>query len=181
MKVFRPGTLVLALAAASPGMGETGMTHLGGPDANWEFISDQVMGGVSTGRAQRESAGEERVLRLQGRVSTENNGGFIQARLDLPQSLPAEARGIVLEVRGNDQTYYVHARTTGTVLPWNFYQASYEVSRDWQELRISFSDFEAQGLLLRKSLAPERIESLAIVAYGRDHDAEISLRSIGYY
>ena len=181
MKALRPGALILALAAASPGMGETRMSHLGGPDSNWEFISDQVMGGVSTGRALREGKGGDRVLRLQGRVSTENNGGFIQARLDLPQALPKNAEGIVLEVRGNAQTYYVHARTTGTLLPWNFYQASYEVSRDWQELRIPFSDFEAQGRLLRKSLAPEKIRSLAVVAYGRDHDADLSLRSLGYY
>ena len=45
----------------------------------WEYISDQVMGGVSEGEVEilRRCFIS---LRLSGNVSTKNNGGFIQVR-----------------------------------------------------------------------------------------------------
>lgn len=182
MKGYRSLTAAALIAFATSAWGEgQGMHELATAQSNWEFISDQVMGGVSEGSVVREGSGDETTLRLKGTVSTKNNGGFLQARLELPDGLPASAQGVVLEVRGNSQKYYLHARTRGTVLPWNFYQASYEVSQDWQALRIPFTAFHAEGRLLRKALAPERIKSLAIVAYGRDHEADLSLRAIGYY
>ncbi len=153
----------------------------GTPASRWEFISDQVMGGVSTGQVSLESEAGQTVLHLQGAVSTKNNGGFIQARLKLPQRLPKAARGLELKVRGNGQTYYLHARTSGTVLPWNFYQAPFDVTADWKVVRIPFQDFKAQGRLLRGALLAEAIKSLAVVAYGRDHTADVSVASIGYY
>ena len=55
----------------------------GTPDARWEFISDQVMGGVSTGTVALEREGPQGFVHLTGDVSTKNNGGFIQARLQL--------------------------------------------------------------------------------------------------
>ena len=45
----------------------------------WEYISDNVMGGVSTGKAEI-LENNNSFLRLEGNVSTENNGGFIQVR-----------------------------------------------------------------------------------------------------
>ena len=49
----------------------------GTPAVRWEFISDQVMGGVSTGNVSLEREGDQSILHLQGVVSTKNNGGFI--------------------------------------------------------------------------------------------------------
>ena len=46
----------------------------------WEFISDQVMGGVSNGKLEIQNEGEKKYFRLKGNVSTKNNGGFIQFR-----------------------------------------------------------------------------------------------------
>jgi len=86
---------------------------------------------VSTGQAAVETEGGETILRLQGRVSTENNGGFIQARLEPAQPVADSARGVEIEVRGDDQIYYLHLCTPGTQLPWQFYRAPVEVSSDW--------------------------------------------------
>ena len=47
---------------------------------NWEFISDQVMGGVSFGDYKIISEENVSFIRLTGFVSLENNGGFIQVR-----------------------------------------------------------------------------------------------------
>ena len=153
----------------------------GAPSSRWEFISDQVMGGISTGQVSLESEGEQVVLHLQGAVSTENRGGFVQARLMLSERMPKAARGLELKVRGNGQTYYLHARTGRTVLPWNFYQAPFDTTSNWIVVRIPFDDFKAQGRMLRKTLVADVVKSLAVVAYGRDHTADVSVASIGYY
>ncbi len=153
----------------------------GAPASRWEFISDQVMGGVSTGQVSLRQEDGQTVLNLQGSVSTANRGGFIQARLKLPDRLPADAQGLELKVKGNGQTYYIHARTSGTILPWNFYQAPFDAAPEWATLRIPFQRFEAQGMLLRDTLGAGAVKSIAVVAFGRDHTADVSVASIGYY
>ena len=149
--------------------------------SRWAYFSDQVMGGVSQGRAAFEQADGQPVLRLTGTVSTANRGGFIQARAKLDAPLPATAQGVVLNVRGNDQTYFVHLRTSGTVLPWQYYQAPFEVTETWQEVRIPFADFAASGRLLRKTPDVTAVRSLAVAAFGRDHHADLSVRAAGFY
>ena len=84
-------------------------------------------------------------------------------------------------MQGNGQRYYVHARTTGTMLPWNFYQAPFEAMPGWSVVRIPFDAFEAQGRMLRKQLRPGSVTSLAIAAYGRDHTADVQVARIGLY
>ena len=54
----------------------------------WEYISDEVMGGVSDGRVEFIEESNVQFVRLRGVVSTENNGGFIQARRKL-NNLPS--------------------------------------------------------------------------------------------
>jgi len=151
------------------------------PLAEYRFFTDQVMGGVSTGEARVVGAEDARHLRLAGTVSTANRGGFIQARVDLDRPFPPEARGVVLRVRGNGERYFVHLRTRGTVLPWQYYQAGFDTTDAWQEVRIPFAAFAASGALLRTTPRPETVTSLAAVAYGRDHTAELSFEWIGLY
>lgn len=153
----------------------------GTPASRWEFITDQVMGGVSTGRVSLEGDAGQTVLHLQGAVSTANNGGFIQARLKLANRLPETAQGLELKVKGNGQIYYIHARTRGTILPWNFYQASFEVTPEWTVVRIPFGSFKPQGRLLSKTLVAEAVMSFAVVAFGRDHNADVWVASLGCY
>lgn len=157
----------------------------GTPEARWEYIGDNVMGGVSEGRVEFLSEDSKGVLKLSGTVSTENRGGFIQARKPLAASLPESAQGIWLKVRGNGQRYFVHARTSGTVLPWQYYQAGFDVTEDWQVIQLPWSAFKASGglsgSLLRNTPLPEKIKSLAIVAFGRDHEADVEVAELGYY
>jgi hypothetical protein len=155
------------------------------PELRWEYIGDNVMGGVSEGRVEFVSEDGEHALKLSGTVSTENRGGFIQARLPLTTELPETAQGIWLKVRGNDQRYFVHARTAGTLLPWQYYQAGFDVTENWQVIQLPWSAFETSGGLsgsvLRNTPLPEKIKSLAIVAFGRDHEADVEVAEIGYY
>ncbi len=151
------------------------------PETRWRFFSDQVMGGVSTGQVAFTQEHGQPIARMTGWVSTANRGGFIQMRLDLSAPPPADTVGIRLVVRGNGQRYFVHLRTAGTVLPWQYYQAGFDVRESWQEIRLPLAEFNASGALLRQSPRALSLKSVAVVAYGRDHDARIDVREIGFY
>ena len=174
-------TLALCLVLfASPLMADTLLEDFD-PPGDWRFFTDQVMGGVSTGRVEIGEVAGRPALRLAGDVSTENRGGFIQARMDLPGGLPAGTEGLRLQVRGNGERYYVHLRTTGTMLPWQYYQAPFATGGDWGEVEIPLDAFRPSGSLLRKTPRPEAVRSVAVVAYGRDHAADVSVARIEAY
>ena len=151
------------------------------PETRWRFIADTVMGGVSTGQVEFVDENGDSFARMTGSVSTENNGGFIQIRMEFPKPLPQEAVGLRLVVRGNDQRYFVHLRTSGTILPWQYYQAAFDVDEEWAEVRLPFVDFKRSGWPLREAPVPESLKSVGVVAFGRDHEAEIDVREVGYY
>ena len=79
---------------------------------NWSFFTDGVMGGVSQGRAFFGKSGSDNFVRIEGNVSTDNNGGFIQIRHTLTKSLDDDIRSISLKVRGNGERYYMIGRLT---------------------------------------------------------------------
>lgn len=151
------------------------------PETRWRFFTDQVMGGVSTGGVTFAQESGQPFARMTGRVSTANQGGFIQMRLDLPSPPPEGTTGVRLIVRGNDQRYFVHLRTGGTLLPWQYYQAGFDVTESWTEVQLPLDAFEGSGGLLRSVPAPGGLTSVAVVAYGRDHDARIDVREVGFY
>lgn len=150
------------------------------PEDRWRFFTDTVMGGISVGRVAFPEDDGVAFLRLSGTVSTANNGGFIQARTALTQSAPADATGIRLVVRGNGQRYFVHLRTRATRLPWQYYQAGFETADKWTEVQLAFGDFRASGPLLPARPHPNVLRTLAIAAFGRNHDARVDVREIGY-
>jgi len=149
--------------------------------SQWTFVADTVMGGVSSGGVSWETNGDAGFARLAGSVSTENRGGFIQFRRDLPYVLPASARGVRLVVRGNGERYFIHLRTRGLVVPWQYFQAGFATSAHWREVRLPLSEFTASGSLMRPTPAASSITSIGVVAYGRDHQARIDVREIGFY
>ena len=178
---------VLSLSATPPAVAEATGEAMGiedfamQPETRWRFFTDGVMGGVSTGQVAFVQEGGRSHARMTGSVSTANRGGFIQMRLDLARPPAAGTTGVRLVVRGNDQRYFVHLRTTGTMLPWQYYQAGFDVTRAWSEVRLPFEAFRASGALLRTVPRPGSLTSLAVVAFGRDHDAEIELREVGFH
>jgi hypothetical protein len=119
-------------------------------NTRWEFISDRVMGGVSTGRVEFKRYDGRSCLHMAGSVSLENNGGFIQARVGLDtknRSFDAHMyEGIRLSAKGNGRSYAIHLLTEDTKLPWQFYQASFATNGKWQEIRIPFTLFKPYSL-----------------------------------
>jgi hypothetical protein len=151
------------------------------PDARWTYVSDQVMGGISEGGARIETADGTTSLRLTGQVSTANRGGFIQARIALDSPPPATAQGVLIRTRGNGEGYFIHLRTSGTLLPWQYYQAPFATTPDWAEVRIPFAAFKPSGAMLCDQLRPASLRSIGIVAYGRDHTADVAVAEVGFY
>ena len=86
----------------------------------WVPFSDQVMGGISeVNFMEREENGLSH-YHMEGNVSTENNGGFIQFRANVKiEDLPY--KGLEIKTRGNGEEYFIHIRTPKTRLPWNYY------------------------------------------------------------
>jgi hypothetical protein len=180
----------LPLAAQSPG--EPAETRLiddfAAPESAfgtaWEGIGDAVMGGKSELQVRILGQGEEARLRLSGRVSLENRGGFIQARLLLdPQKKPFAAgryTGVALRVRGRERGYYVHLRTTRNLFPWSYYAQEFTVTGEWRTVYLPFRDFGAEGMR-DVPINPDKLLSVAVVAYGREFFPDLEVDTIFFY
>jgi hypothetical protein len=151
----------------------------------WEGFTDQVMGGQSEMQAGLREEEGLRFLRMEGRVSLENNGGFIQVRLPLTARSGgfngAAFRGVRIRYRTAAKgSYYLHLRTTRTRLPWAHYAAPLPSSPEWDEAFVPWEDFDPQLTILRRP-AVHQLTSIAVVAAKKAGEARIDIRSIGLY
>lgn len=153
-------------------------THAG----EWRLITDQVMGGRSSGVLVMEQYQGRNCLRMRGSVSTENNGGFVQIALDLAGGKSMDASnftGVVLEVKGNGERYNVHLRTSELWLPWQSYRAEFTADSRWRKIRLPFREFEPYKT--RNRLDPTKLVRVGVVAIGREFDADLCVGSIALY
>jgi hypothetical protein len=119
---------------------------------------------------------------MTGEVSTANNGGFIQMRLDLPEGAaegaqrcaPGRARQFAALFRASADARHAPAVA---VLPGGVRRGA-GLGGDAPALR---GLFRPSGAML--ALVPEaaRLTSLGVVAYGRDHAARIDVAEVGFY
>ncbi|MGP9822336.1 CIA30 family protein [Salinarimonas sp. NSM] len=154
------------------------------PDAGaWRLISDRVMGGVSDGRAIVETVAGRRALRLTGRVSLENDGGFVQMARDLaPDGEPVDLSGFAgleLDVIGNGEAYGVHLRTRDVARPWQSYRAGFVAPPGWTRLRLPFADFRPHRIETPLDLSGAR--RIGLVAIGRAFQADLALARLSLY
>ena len=146
----------------------------------WKFISDQVMGGVSSGEASYSKLNNENQAYISGNVSTKNNGGFIQIRRSLTDVNLKNTQSIKINASGNNQEYFLHLRTKGTLLPWQYYQLGFKVQKKFQTYNLPIADFKRSSFFISKNIIPEKITSIGIVAFGRDHKADLNIKSIEF-
>jgi Complex I intermediate-associated protein 30 (CIA30) len=148
----------------------------------WRLVTDQVMGGVSSGDLILDNYKGKNCLRLRGNVSTANNGGFVQMALDLTQDEPFDAsayNGVELIVTGNNERYNVHFRTTDLWFPWQSYRFGFEATADWQTIRIPFSNLEAYRTTTQ--FHKNKLKRIGLVGIGRDFQADLCVASIKLY
>ena len=146
----------------------------------WTYIADNVMGGISDGGVEFNLVDSNVYALLSGNVSTENNGGFIQIRRELKNIDLSKAKSIRVYARGNNEKYYIFLRTTGTILPWQYYSHEFTVNEEYNEFIMQIQDFKKSGSLLAKQINPKKITSIGIVAYGRDHYAELYVKELEF-
>jgi len=149
----------------------------------WRLVTDQVMGGVSSGDLAQDRYKGRNCLRMRGDVSTDNNGGFVQIALDLTnndKSFDASAyTGVELSVSGNNERYNIHFRTTDLWLPWQSYRFSFVATPEWQTIRIPFANIEAYRTTTK--FHQDKLKRIGLVGIGRDFKADLCMESIKFY
>lgn len=149
----------------------------------WRGVSDQVMGGVSEALIVHTDDDSHSGLHLSGAVRLENNGGFIQASLDLASkggTLDASSfTGIRLTVRGNDEIYSVHLRTTANIRPWQSYRAHFTARKHWQTIDLPFGTFAPHRL--ETPLDVTQLRRIGLVAIGREFYADLKVSRLSLY
>ena len=146
----------------------------------WNFITDQVMGGISTGTYNYKKINNDNVIKITGNVSTKNNGGFIQVRRNLYNINLTNAKNVKVIAKGNNEKYFIHLRTNFTLLPWQYYQSSFTVKKDFKNFILPILNFKKSGFLLPDKINPKNIKSIGIVAFGKDYKAELIVKEISF-
>ena len=146
--------------------------------AEWIPFSDQVMGGISEVNAYELEENGVSFYRLEGNVSTENNGGFIQVRAEV-NLRNKNFKGIRIKVRGNNNEYYMHLRSP-RMLPWNYYTSKFYASEEWQVIDLPLSSFE-YSRDASKSFNSSKMKSIGIVAFGKDFFAQVDIAGVEFY
>jgi hypothetical protein len=149
----------------------------------WQYISDQTMGGISNGQAVLDKEGDMIFARLTGNVSTANNGGFIQIRtnfsfVDLINT-NKDLKGVILNTKGNGETYHIFIRTSEDRSYRDFYSATFTANDNWQLVDLPFAKFKHR--YSNRSLNGNDIRTFGIVAYGRDFFSDVSVSEISFY
>lgn len=152
-------------------------------DISFQLITDTVMGGVSQGTLTQETVLGRQAYRLRGRVSLENNGGFVQMAADLnPDGSPLDASaftGIELDATGNSETYNIHLRTSDLTRPWQSYRQSFIAGPEWETHRIPFTDFASHRTEMLLDIT--KLRRISILAIGRAFEADVSVGSFRFY
>lgn len=146
--------------------------------AEWVPFSDQVMGGISEVKVYELEEEGMSFYRLEGNVSTENNGGFIQVRAGV-NLRNKNIEGIRIKVRGNNNEYFLHLRSP-RMLPWNYYSAKFYASQEWMVIDLPLSSFE-YSRDSSKSFNSSKIKTIGLVAFGKDFFAQVDLAGVELY
>lgn len=149
----------------------------------WRAVSDRVMGGVSEASVVHSVIDDRPCLRLTGDVRLENDGGFVQAALDLTRDgEPLDATnyaGIRLVARGNGESYSVHLRTPDNIRPWQSYRAQFVAGPHWQTIDLPFATFAPYRV--DAALDTARLRRIGLVAIGRRFHADLAVSSLSLF
>ena len=151
-------------------------------NAKWCFVTDKVMGGISSGSLEFKQEDETYFYRMTGELSLENNGGFIQFRTKIENHPKGKSfKGVRLRVRGNNNEYTVHIRTKYLFLPWQYYESAFQATDTWTTVELPFTTFRKSNFYQPSNISSQDIKTIGVVAIGREFVAEIDLASIELY
>ncbi|MGB0555443.1 MAG: CIA30 family protein [Alphaproteobacteria bacterium] len=149
----------------------------------WRGVSDRVMGGISEATLNYGVIDGRPSLRMTGDVRLENDGGFIQAALDLaPAGDTIDASsftGVRIVVRGNGEKYSIHLRTPDNLRPWQSYRAPLTAGYDWVTIDLPFATFVPYRL--ETPLDTRRLRRIGLVAIGRAFHGDLAVSELAFY
>lgn len=132
---------------------------------------------------QREHVAGREAHRLTGRVSLENNGGFVQMADDLaPEGAVLDAsgwRGLAFDSFGNGEVYEMRLRTDAITRPWQSFRAEFTAPAAWTEQILPFEAFKAHRT--EAAFDPARLRRVGILAIGRVFEADIAVANLRLY
>ncbi|MBU0984268.1 MAG: CIA30 family protein [candidate division Zixibacteria bacterium] len=104
----------------------------------WVTVNDNVMGGVSEGRA---SLAEDGNMLFSGSISFENNGGFASIRARLEDSDLGKYEGFRIRVKGDGRIYQFRVRVDGDSDGIAFKQDFATTADTWIDIDLPFAYF----------------------------------------
>lgn len=127
--------------------------------SNWQTVDDVVMGGRSRSNIVEANG----VLRFEGEVSLENNGGFCSARNHGFWDLGG-ATGLTWTMRGSSRLFEATLRTAHIPESTSF-RCSFEPKADWNDVEFYLDDFRLyrRGQLVSEV---ERPDPSKLVSFG---------------
>ena len=150
---------------------------------DWRFIKDQVMGGKSDGFMTLKKSTNENFdfISAKGNVSTDG-GGFLMFRKEIDANDLNEFSKVKFKARGNNEKYFIHIKTRGSIFPWVRYLSEFEVTNEWQDFEIEFTEFirYSNKSPKKRNLNPKKIKLIGVEASGRDFDMEIDIASMSF-
>ena len=51
-------------------------------------------------------------------------------------------KGIIIQVKGNNEIYNIHLRNGSSKLPWQYYAAEFIAPDNWVTIELPFSNFK---------------------------------------
>lgn len=131
----------------------------------WRVVDDGVMGGRSEGEISFSDSG---ILRFNGKLSLENNGGFSSLRTGNLELDLGGAKGLVARVKGDGRSYQMRLGTDARYLGMEVsFMAEFPTEvGEWTEVRVPFSEFAGsfRGRTLKdKVLDPSKIRRVGLL------------------
>ena len=146
----------------------------------WLVISDQVMGGVSSAELRQEQRDHSHCSCLIGRTSLDNNGGFVQMKINLQSSqLRTDYQGIFIELYGTAHEYNLHVKSTQLTRPWQSFRSILAVEPRWTRFIVPYGQLQAHRT--DAELEPTAITSIAVVAIGQEFAVDVCVRRLGFF
>ena len=151
-----------------------------GEHSPWVAISDQVMGGESSGAIAHDEREGSPCTCLTGRTSLENNGGFLQMKLQIePEESLADYDGLFIELCGPAHDYNLNVKTTQLEKPWQSYRCTLSIATQWTRFVVPYAALSAHRTDVE--FDSTKIRSVAVIAFGEAFDVEVCVRRFGFY
>jgi len=149
----------------------------------WRFVKDQVMGGKSDGFMSLKETTDQNFdfISAKGNVSTDG-GGFLMFRKEIDTNNLNDFSKVKFKARGNNEKYFIYIKTKGSIFPWVRYLGEFEVTDEWQDFEIEFTEFirYSNKSPKKRNLNPKKIKLIGVEASGRDFNMDIDIASMSF-